>query len=136
MNISKTRSVVVAALLGALTMSTFAVNAEAIDSRCKVSAKTPWTDGKYVSTMGMLDCSAKVGEKVGGQVQRWGWLSYSDLATMKYSPASPGAKWLTSPVPMVDCNGSGTKNYRGKGWGRSTDETTSVKYSSDKDLKC
>lgn len=138
MPISKFRSTIVGALVGALALSPFAVNANAavLDSQCKVTAGVPTSDGNFAKTTGTISCSVSIAEKAGGQVQRWGIIQWYDLGQMKYSPASAGTKTITSPIATSNCNGRGTESYRGKAWGRTTNETTAVVYSSDKKLTC
>ena len=109
--------------------------AEALDSRCTLDRYVPWTDGVYVKTQTVLTCTAAVGEKVGAQNQRLA-VVWGSLGSMVYSPASAGSTYLASPVASYNCNGTGTKTYRGTQWARSKDETTLTRHSPSASLTC
>lgn len=47
-----------------------------------------------------------------------------------------GSTYIASPVASYNCNGTGTKTYRGKRWARSTDNSERTTYSGGAALTC
>lgn len=129
------RSLAVVGAVAAFVASSLATPAQALDSRCTLDGYVPWTDGVYVKTQTVLTCTATVGEKVGAQNQRLG-VVWGNLGSMVYSPASAGSTYIASPVASYNCNGTGTKTYRGKRWARSTDNSERTTYSGGAALTC
>jgi len=129
------RALVVSVVAAGFVAGSLVSPAEALDSRCTLDGYVPWTDGVYVKTQTVLTCTAAVGEKVGAQNQRLA-VVWGSLGSMVYSPASAGSTYLASPVASYNCNGTGTKTYRGKQWARSTDNGEGSRVSGQKSLTC
>ncbi len=108
-----------------------------MDSNCGLSVSTPTSDGVYVYSTSTVTCSTymdytavevrnRIAEQVGSA-----WLNRTEWKTL-YS----GGTTSLAITQSYNCNGHGTDNYRGQGYGKTSDGESTTKNGAARSLTC
>jgi hypothetical protein len=135
------RGVVVVALVWSMVAVGIGIGAgpawAAMDSNCSLSVSTPTSNGVYVYSTTTVTCSTymdhtavearnRIAEQVAGA-----WVYRTDWNTV-YSAGTTSL----SVTQSYYCNGHGTDNYRGQGYGKTSDGGSTTATGSSRSWTC